>query len=170
MDIVIATKQDIVGIINMISECIKSMEAQGIYQCNKIYPNFEVIENDVKNGSGYVIKDNNTCIAYVVINEEQSPEYSRISWSTDVNKVLVIHRLSVHPESQGKGIAKKLINFIEDFAVKYKYTCIRLDAYSGNKVALRLYEKMGYKSLGQVFFPGRELPFLCYEKVFAIQV
>ncbi|MBU2699480.1 ribosomal protein S18 acetylase RimI-like enzyme [Sporomusaceae bacterium BoRhaA] len=170
MDIVIATKQDTVGIINMISECIKSMEAQGIYQWNKVYPNFEVIENDIKNGSGYVIKDNNKCIAYVAINEEQSLEYSQISWSTDVSKVLVIHRLSVHPESQGKCIAKKLMNFIEDFAVKHKYTCIRLDVYSGNRVALRLYEKMGYKSLGQVFFSWRELPFFCYEKVFATEV
>ncbi len=53
------------------------------------------------------LKDNGKCVAYVAINEEQSPEYSQINWFTDGRKVLVIHRLSVHPEFQGKGIAKK---------------------------------------------------------------
>lgn len=164
MDIVMATEQDTINIMNMISECIKSMEAQGIYQWNKVYPSSEIIENDIKNGAGYVIRDNNNCIAYAAINEEQSPEYSQIAWSTDGSKVLVIHRLSVHPESQGKGIARRFMDFIEDFAVKNKYSCIRLDAYSVNTAALRLYERMGYKRLGRVFFPFRDLPFYCYEK------
>ncbi|ABR50359.1 GCN5-related N-acetyltransferase [Alkaliphilus metalliredigens QYMF] len=112
----------------------------------------------------HVFRDNNHCIAYVAINEKQSPEYSQIVWSTDGRKVLVIHRLSVHPEFQGKGIARKFIDFIEDFAIKNQYSCIRLDAYSENTAALRLYDRMGYQRLGQVFFPFRELPFYCYEK------
>ena len=164
MDIVKATEQDIISIMNMISECIESMETQGIYQWNKVYPNFEIIENDIKNNFGYVLRDNDHCIAYVAINEEESPEYSQITWSTDGNKVLVIHRLSVHPESQSKGIARRFMEFIEDFAVKNKYSCIRLDAYSENTAALRLYDSMGYLRLGQVFFPFRDLPFYCYEK------
>lgn len=167
MDIVRATEQDIISVMDMISECIKSMEAQGIYQWNKVYPNSEIIENDITNGYGYVIKDNNRCIAYVAINEEQSPEYSQIVWSTDESKVLVIHRLSVHPESQGKGIARRLMEFIEDFARSNEYSCIRLDAYSVNAAALRLYDRMGYKRSGQIFFPFRDLPFYCYEKVLA---
>jgi ribosomal protein S18 acetylase RimI-like enzyme len=143
------------------------MEAQGIYQWNKAYPNLELINNDIKTGTGYVIREKNDCIAYVAINEEQSAEYSQIDWSIDASKVLVIHRLSVHPNSQGKGIARRLMDFIEDFAKRNQYSCIRLDAYSGNITALRLYDRMGYQRLGQVFFPFRDLPFYCYEKVFA---
>ena len=42
----------------------------------------------------YVLKYNGKCVAYVAINEEQSPEYNQLNWFTDERKVLVIHRLS----------------------------------------------------------------------------
>jgi ribosomal protein S18 acetylase RimI-like enzyme len=164
MDIVKGQKQDMSDIFDIISNCIKHMERQGVYQWNEFYPNADIIENDIESEHCYVLKDNGKCIAYVAINEEQSPEYSEIKWFSEGRKVLVIHRLSVHPEFQGKGIAKKMLNFIEDVATKNNYSCIRFDAYSGNKIALKLYEHFGYKKAGQVFFPWRDLPFYCYEK------
>ncbi|NFO88482.1 GNAT family N-acetyltransferase [Clostridium botulinum] len=164
MNISKGQKQDISDIFDIISNCIKHMESQGIYQWNKFYPSADIIENDIESEHCYVLNDNGKCIAYVAINEEQYPEYSQIKWFSDGRKVLVIHRLSVHPESQGKGIAKKVLNFIEDMATKNNYSCIRLDAYSGNETALKLYEHFGYKKAGQVYFPWRDLPFYCYEK------
>jgi ribosomal protein S18 acetylase RimI-like enzyme len=77
---------------------------------------------------------------------------------------LVIHRLSVHPEFQGKGIAKEILKFIEGFASENNYSSIRLDAYSGNEKALKLYENSNYKKAGQFDYPMRDLPFYCYEK------
>lgn len=164
MEIIKGQKQDLSDILDIISKCIKYMESQGIYQWNEFYPNSDIIENDIKSEDCYVLKDNEKCVAYVAINEEQSPEYSQINWFTDGRKVLVIHRLSVHPKFQGKGIAKKILKFIEDFANKNNYSSIRLDAYSGNEKALKLYENFGYKKVGQFFFPRRDLPFYCYEK------
>lgn len=70
----------------------------------------------------------------------------------------------MHPTFQGKGIAKTILKFIEEFSNKNNYACIRLDAYSENKNALKLYENFGYNKVGEVFFPGRKLPFYCYEK------
>ena len=165
MDIVKAEKHDIVFIMEMISECIASMENQGIYQWNKAYPGSDLIEEDIKNGFGYIFKDNGRCIAYVALNEEQAPEYDQITWADNDSKPLVVHRLSVHPEAQGRGIAKRVMGYIEDYAAKNKYSCIRLDAYSGNPAALNLYKSMGYRRLGQILFPFRDLPFYCFEKV-----
>lgn len=164
MDIIKGQKQDISDIFDIISNCIKHMERKGVYQWNKFYPNEDIIKSDIESEHCYVLKDNSKCIAYVAINEEQSPEYSQIKWLSDGRKVLVIHRLSVHPEYQGNGIAKKMLNFIEDVAAKNNYSCIRLDAYSENETALKLYENFGYKKAGQVYFPWRDIPFYCYEK------
>lgn len=107
MDIIKAKEQDLSGILDIISKCIRHMESQGIYQWGEFYPNSDVIKNDIKKEDSYVLKDNGKCLAYVAINEEQSTEYSQINWLTDGRKVLVIHRLSVHPELQGRGTAKK---------------------------------------------------------------
>jgi len=54
--------------------------------------------------------------------------------------------------------------FAESFAANHNFSCIRLDAYTGNPRALALYERLGYQQAGQVFFPRRELPFACFEK------
>ncbi|WP_173049782.1 hypothetical protein [Nitrospira sp. KM1] len=40
---------------------------------------------------------------------------------------------------------------------------VRLDAYSGNPQALTLYRRRGYREAGQVTFPRRALPFICFE-------
>jgi hypothetical protein len=63
------------------------------------------------------------------------------------------------------GIAGLLMDFAERLALTNKYGSIRLDAYTGNPQAIRLYDGRGYVRTGQVFFPRRTLPFFCYEKV-----
>lgn len=168
MDIVKATSKDILCIKNIISRCVRKMERNGIYQWNSNYPSVAIIEKDVNSGFGYIMKDNDKCIAYVAINEEQPIEYSQIIWSTDNSNVLVVHRLCIHPEFQGKGLAKRIMKFVEDYALQNHYKCIRLDTYSANNIALRLYENIGYKKLGQVFFMERELPFYCFDKMLDI--
>lgn len=164
MDIIKGKREDLVDIISIISECKKSMESQGIFQWDEYYPTIDVVENDIDDGNCYVMKYNNRCVAYVAINEEQREDCNKAVCSTDGGNGLVIHRLCVHPTFQDKGIAKTILKFIEKFSNKNKYSCIRLDAYSENKKALRLYENFGYNKVGEVFFPGRKPPFFCYEK------
>lgn len=164
MDIIRAEKQDLRDIINIIFKCIEFMENQRIYQWDEFYPNSDILENDIDNKGGYIVKQGRESVAYVAIDQEQPPEYTEINWFTNGRKVLVIHRLAVHPEFQQKGIAKQILKFIENFAKKNDYSCIRLDAYSENIKALKLYEGLAYKKVGQLYFPRREFPFYCYEK------
>jgi ribosomal protein S18 acetylase RimI-like enzyme len=164
MDIIKGQKHDLPGILDIISGCIRDMRSHGIYQWDEFYPASDDIENDIECGESYVIKLNGKYAAYVALNEDQLPEYNEINWLTDGRKVLIIHRLSVHPEFQGKGVAKEILRFIEGYALENDYSSIRLDAYSGNEKALKLYENFGYKKAGQFDFPLRELPFCCYEK------
>jgi ribosomal protein S18 acetylase RimI-like enzyme len=57
------------------------------------------------------------------------------------------------------------MDFAENYAIENNYTSIRLDAFSNNPRALRFYENRDYQRRGEVFFPGRELPFYCFEKI-----
>ena len=78
--------------------------------------------------------------------------------------IIVIHRLAVTPEFQGAGLAKRLMSFAEISAAKAGYATIRLDAYSGNEAVVGFYTRRGYKKAGEIFFPRRELPFVCMER------
>lgn len=164
LEMIKGQKQDLSDILDIISNCIQYMESQGIYQWNEFYPDADTIEQDIVCDDSYVVKDNGRCVAYVAINEQQAPEYSKIHWLSDGSKVLVIHRLAVHPAFQGKGLAKKIVQWIEAYAAEHNYSSIRLDAYSGNEKAQKLYESFGYQKVGQFFIPSREMPFYCYEK------
>lgn len=164
MNIVKGNIKDIALIMDLIKDNIIDMETRGIYQWNEHYPTQFIFENDINNETLYLIKNENDCLGIIVFDEQQSPEYKEIDWLTKGEKVLVIHRLAVNPKHQKQGIARLLLDFAENIAIKEEYTSTRLDAYSGNLRALKLYENRGYKKTGQLFFPFRELPFYCYEK------
>lgn len=70
----------------------------------------------------------------------------------------------VDPKYQGKGYARKLMDFADKFANENNYSSIRLDVYSQNKRVIKFYEKRKYFIRGNVNFPEREHPFYCMEK------
>ena len=164
LNIIKAKIEDLIDISNLIECCRKHMESQGIYQWDELYPSLDIIKNDIVSQNSYIVKNGEKSIAYVSIQNDEPEEYNKIQWQYNTKNVLTIHRLCVEPEFQGEGIAKCILKFIEDYAFENYYDCIRLDAYSGNKRALKLYENFGYKHRGQVIFPRRKYPFNCYEK------
>ena len=98
------------------------------------------------------------------MNDHQDEEYQSIDWKFNPKKVLVVHRLMVHPNFQNKGYAKQLMDFAENFAKQNQYTSIRLDTYTQNKISFEFYKKRNYVLRGTVFFKGRKDPFYCLEK------
>lgn len=154
--------EDIEPIMNIIKAAILDMESKNIHQWDEIYPDKAVINEDIANGNLYVNEEGRIINALIVLNEDQAEEYGDLNWKYTSEKQLVIHRLCVNPRAQGGGIARKLLKYADNFAVKNGYGAIRLDAFTQNERALRLYEKNGYEKVGSVEF--RKGEFYCYEK------
>ena len=142
------------------------LEKNGIYQWTDSYPTISIIENDIRKGELFTLKNESKLIGAITINEDQEKEYQIIPWKYDDTKVLVIHRLVVDPKHQKQGYAHKMMDFAEDFAIQNDYTSIRLDAYSQHEKVIEFYKKRNYVVRGNVYFPGREFPFYCIEKGF----
>ncbi|MEZ4938832.1 MAG: GNAT family N-acetyltransferase [Crocinitomicaceae bacterium] len=140
------------------------LEINGIYQWTNNYPTRSIIESDIKKSVLFALKNGREIIGAINISEEQEPEYETINWKFDSSKVLVIHRLVIDPIYQGKGFAKRLMDFAEKFAKDNNYSSIRLDAYSQNKKVIDFYIKRNYFIRGNVNFAEREYPFHCMEK------
>ena len=91
--------------------------------------------------------------------------YKKIDWISSSNKNIYVHRLAVHPNCQGQGHAKTIMNFIENKAIETKCESVRLDTFSMNNKNNTLYSNLGYQRLGQIYFRDQsEMPFNCYEK------
>ena len=58
------------------------------------------------------------------------------------------------------------MNYIEKEGKKISANSIRLDTFSVNEKNNKLYEGLGYKKFGQIYFRKQsDYPFNCYEKL-----
>ena len=150
---------------HLMHRCRAALAAQAIFQWDDVYPTRDVVETDVRHGALHVLEDDDgRCVASVTLDERQSAEYASLAW-TGTEPALVVHRLCVDPEAQGRGHAHRLMEFAESLAARRGYASIRLDAYTGNPRSVQLYRRRGYREVGQIHFPRRELPFWCFELI-----
>ncbi|WP_298547175.1 GNAT family N-acetyltransferase [uncultured Aquimarina sp.] len=161
-----AIHSDLDAIHKLTQACAKAMIAREIYQWNEHYPTRSRFQKDIELQELYVLEEENHIKGIIVVTELMDDEYIPIQWLTEDQNNLYIHRLAVHPDYWGNGLAQQLMNWAEAFAVKNEYQSIRLDTFSQNKRNHKFYETRGYKRLGNIFFPKQsEHPFYCYELV-----
>ena len=159
-----AVEKETEEIMNLIAKCVLVMQAGGSDQWDDSYPNREVISGDIARGALFAAVDEDRIAGIIVLDENQAEEYKSIEWKYTEGPHLIMHRLAVHPEIQGKGIARKLIAFAEKRAELNGYQSIRLDTYAKNTKALELYTRLGYDRKGEVNFPDRTEVFPVFEK------
>lgn len=166
MKIIKAHKQDIHEIIELTRSCARYMISQGIFQWNEHYPSQSVFERDIALKQLWKIVEHEEILGVMVLTEIEDEEYDGVTWLNSNAKNLYIHRLAVHPKHQGKGVARKLLDFSEKFGREEGYDSIRLDTFSQNKRNQKIYAHRGYVKLEDIYFPKQsEHPFHCYEKL-----
>jgi GNAT superfamily N-acetyltransferase len=156
-----ARKEDIDSIWAVYAEGIRAMKSAGIDQWDEIYPTRKDIARDIADGSMYVLEKGGRILSAVTLDTAAAPEYIDGHWQYDL-PYYVVHRLCVHPESQGKGIAAYTMRLAEERAKGQGLGALRLDAFAQNPAALRLYEKLGYQNVGSVRF--RKGRYFLFEK------
>jgi ribosomal protein S18 acetylase RimI-like enzyme len=145
--------RDAPRVMELITLCTEHMRADGIDQWDDVYPNLQIVEDDARAGALFVAREDVTCVASVCLSDVQPEEFRPLPWRYEGVPILVIHRLCVHPEWQRRGVARGLMDFAENYAAQHDFASIRLDAYTGNPRALALYERRGYRRVGQNVLP-----------------
>lgn len=156
-----ARSQELQEVLALVKTAIHHMESQGIHQWDDIYPDRETLLADLENRHTYVIESNDHIVGMIVVNEDQSPEYSTVDWKFP-GRAIVVHRLTIDPVHERQGLASQLMRIAEGLAAARRYDTIRLDAFTENPGAVALYEHLGYRKAGTV--PFRKGAFYCYEK------
>jgi ribosomal protein S18 acetylase RimI-like enzyme len=154
-------------IISVTKACGKHLVENGIDQWDENYPDRASIEHDLATQSLFIYEEENIILGLVVLNESHDEEYNQIDWLTaESAKNLIVHRLAVLPSSQGKGIARKLMDHAEFYASEQGYDSIRLDTFSQNPRNQKFYQNRGYTELGSVFLKyKKDHPYYCYELI-----
>ena len=140
--------EDIEAITILIQEAIKEMEKHNIYQWDEIYPSVEDFKDDIEKGSLFVAEQNEKIIALYVISDEADEAYNYAEWKYPKETSFVLHRFCVSPSVQNRGIGKKVLMKIESQIKNRGYDSIRLDVFTKNPYAQRLYRNNGYEVRG----------------------
>ncbi|MBO0962785.1 GNAT family N-acetyltransferase [Neobacillus sp. MM2021_6] len=155
------------AVTQLYTDITADLRRKGIKQWDRLYPNRFIIKTDIKNGHLFGLSADKKILGAVVVDTNESKKYQELKWEDEDGRPLLIHRLAVHPDYQGKGYGKQLLQFAEDYAHRNGYSSIRLDVFSLNSGAVKMYERAGYQERGMIRFPFRAAPYLCFEKIIA---
>ena len=148
----------------ILKDAIQRRKEDGSNQWQDGYPNMDVVKNDIERKIGFVLTQNDNIIGYtaVIINDE--PDYINIEgkWLTNQD-FIVYHRVAISKKFLAKGMAKKMMKLIEEYALSKNIYSLKADTNHDNIPMLKIFEKMGYSFCGTVHI--RQSPRKAYEKV-----
>ena len=147
-----AGTDDLDALVALYGAAAQDMWEKGIDQWDEYYPDREILAEDVESGDMTLgLLDGRLACAWVV-NREYEPEYERGAWEHTEGDFCVLHRLCVNPQLQGRGLARQAMARMEKNARDQGFDSVRLDVFSQNLHAQRLYERLGYRRTGEVRF------------------
>ncbi|SRR6056297_2185796 len=158
--------EELKDIYQLFEICSQDLINKGIYMWDEDYPTIELIEKEIKAGHLFVIEKNQKIICSFDLSDYLDDLWKEVAWQDD--NFLGLHLLAVHPDYQGRGYGLKVIKFCENYAKNNNYSSLHLDVLSQNKAAINLYQKQGYKKIGELYFdfkPAGFREYHCYEKI-----
>jgi ribosomal protein S18 acetylase RimI-like enzyme len=155
---------DLPIILALTEACAADLCRKGIHQWNEKYPSREAFMLDLDRGELWVLEVSGQLVGCMALSKVMDAEYKSVEWISATGNNRYVHRLAVHPQFQGCGYARQLMDHAEVLARSEGAASIRLDTFSQNLRNQRFYEQRGYTRLGPVYFPQQSAdPFYCYE-------
>lgn len=144
----LANFNDLNEICKLVNHAIEEMIKQNIFQWDELYPTMDDFREDIDKEQLYVgLLDDRIAVIYV-LNQDYDDEYENGDWKYKNEPFYIIHRLCVNPVFQNKGIARSTLQHIEEELTDLDIHTIRLDVYSQNPFALKLYDSLNYTKAG----------------------
>ena len=147
----LATAADMPVVYAIYRDTIADMNARDIPQWDELYPTAALLEDDLARGELYVADTDAGVQGAVVLNQQCDPAYDAALWQGGEPWVIV-HRLCISPAAQGQGVGRGLMAEVEGWARVRGFADIRLDAFSLNPHALRMYAGLGYQKRGEAIW------------------
>lgn len=90
--------------------------------------------------------------AGMVLKSEEEPEFDGVKWQVeaDAAETYALCTLAVALDCGGRGIAEKMVRVALDLAQLNGKKAVRLDVTAINTPAIKLYEKLGFKYIGEI--------------------
>lgn len=156
--------EDVPAIMTLVEAAVRRLAAMGVDQWQDGYPNRGRIEQDVAEGIGYVIEENDRVVAYgaVIFTGEDAYRAIEGQWLTEGENYVVMHRMCVAEEVVGQGFGRRFMEAAEQLS-RGRVRSFRVDTHADNRVMQSLLPRLGFTRCGTIRIDGR--PFEAFEKI-----
>ena len=152
MELIKATESDLQDLYSLYQRTSDNMKQNGLNQWNwGLYPTEEMIRGDVERGEMHIVRMDGVLAAAVSLTETMDPEYREVSWTGGIRPGF-FHRLAIDPPLQGAGIGGDVLDDAIQILRRAGCDCVRCDTNRENRRAMRLYEKLGFRKCGTVYW------------------
>ena len=134
-----------------------------------VYPTDALLREHIDNGDLYYMERNGVILSALVLLPYQEENYAwENPWGAALedDQVATVHMLGVNPEMLGQGIARRSVEAAIQKAREMGKKAVRLDAFSCNLPAQKLYRSMGFAEVGTARWQSANLgwtDFVLYE-------
>lgn len=145
-----AKESDLNDVFQVVTDAIAEMNRNNISQWDEFYPDRELLQEDISKNQLYLGTTGGDIASIYVLNSECEEEYEDGDWQYPDATFGVIHRLCVNPKLQNRGVGRLTVEHIEQELKTQGVETIRLDAFTLNPFALKMYDKLGFAKVGTV--------------------
>lgn len=139
---------DLDSVYEVFLRAVEEMDRNAIPQWDTLYPTREILAEDLVKKQLYLGLIQHKIASVYVLNEECDEQYGNGAWQFPDASFRVLHRLCVDPVFQKKGVAALTMDHMEAALKSECIEALRLDVFSRNPYALRLYETRGFQRVG----------------------
>ncbi len=145
-----------------VSQCVEILTSgrnfqreQGFVQWPDGYPGSAEVEEDIRTGKGFVVKENGVIAAYLYIGFDGDPAYPEIkgAWHLDA-PYGVIHRMAIGSAFRGKGLGDAVFRLAEEYCRSKGFFTLRIDTDEANLRMRHVLQKNGFSYCGTVIQGG----------------
>lgn len=145
---------DLPDILSLCACCRDILLSQGITQWDETYPDKAIFQADITRSHTFLQRDGSgRLVAYFAMDTEDDLQWAiRTRAYAPPACALLLHRLCIHPQLQGRGLGRSCIQFAEKQARALGYRALLLTVFAQNKRAISFYQSLGYLDCGALLF------------------
>lgn len=148
-----ATKNDIQEVLNLYDKVFDYIDSTNINLASwyrGIYPNIDTVKDATKQGTLYILKENEEIVGSVILDTDKHKDYDKLKWNCSYP--LLIHTLCINPKYFGQNKSRLLFDFAKSLAKENGHDSLALFVYKQNAPAMHLYKKYGFECVGSCYF------------------
>ncbi len=159
-----ATTVDVPRVMEIIAQAQAQMKSLGSAQWQDGYPATHDIMADVTAGVGRVAEYEGRVVAYCAVVFDGEPAYDALEgeWLS-LQEYVVVHRLAVADEVKRRGVATRVMQYVEEVARERGLHSFKIDTMHDNRYMHAMLAHLGFRECGTVRYASGER--VAFEKV-----